>query len=189
MANIVKIMQPRIYCDTNTLAPNIRKSPQEFQALKQLRAFSQEGKCTLLRSHIVRGEIERTKNDAIREQLEADYKLLENILYDEKLLGINTVYDQFGGFTSSPLISDIQDQKLFEEIHQEIMRRRVSGPAIVRTSRDAEHLAQAISNGCDYFLTRDQKTIIRPMRKWLEQRYPPIKIRKPSELVAEIGDS
>jgi hypothetical protein len=52
--------------------------------------------------------------------------------------------------------------------------------------RDAEHLTQAICNACDVFLTRDYKTIIGPMREWLEEKYPPLKIRRPSEILAEI---
>jgi hypothetical protein len=50
--------------------------------------------------------------------------------------------------------------------------------------RDAEHLTQAVCNECDVFLTRDHKTIIDPMRDWLEARYP--RIRLPSELLAEM---
>ena len=166
--------QPKIYCDTSTLAPNIRdpKSLPELAALEQLRMLYQEGKCTLLRSHIARGELERTKNDGLREQLKADYELLEGILQDEKVLGFHADYDHFGGAISYPLVSDIQDSKIFEEIYEEI-KRRVSGARDFQVRRDAEHLTQAICNGCDVFLTRDYKTIIGPMREWLEHKYPP----------------
>jgi hypothetical protein len=33
------------------------------------------------------------------------------------------------------------------------------------------------------FLTRDVKSIIKPHRKWLEERLRPLKIWKPSELL------
>ena len=73
---------PKIYCDTSTLAPNIRdpKSQPELAALEQLRLLSKEGKCVLLRSHIVRAELEKTKDPALREELKADFDLLERIL-------------------------------------------------------------------------------------------------------------
>jgi hypothetical protein len=69
----------KIYCDTSTLAPNIRdpKSLPELAALKRLRELYREGKCTLMRSHIVRGELERTPDPAIRDQLKADFDLLD----------------------------------------------------------------------------------------------------------------
>jgi hypothetical protein len=179
--------QPKIYCDTSTLAPNIRdpKSLPELAALEQLRQLCKEGKCTLLRSRIVQGELERTKDAALRNQLKEDFDLLDGILHDEKLLGFNTMYDQYGGFTTNPLISDIQDPKVFDEIYQEI-ERRVPGALDFQARRDAEHLTQAICNECDVLLTRDYKTIIGPMREWLEQKYPPLRIRRPSELLAEM---
>jgi hypothetical protein len=177
----------KIYCDTSTLAPNIRdsKSQPELTALQQLRLLRKQGKCVLLRSHIVRGELERTKNATLRERLKADFDALEGILNDEKLIGFNTVYDQYGGFTTNPLIEDIQDATIFNEIYQEI-KQRVSRATDFQMRRDAEHLTQAICNECDVFLTRDHKTIIGPMRDWLEVRYPRLRIRLPSELLAEM---
>ena len=120
----------------------------------------------LLRSHIARGELERTKDDGLQEQLKADYELLEGILQDEKVLGFHA-------------------SKIFEEIYEKI-KRRVSGARDFQVRRDAEHLTQAICNGCGVFLTRDYKTIIGPRREWLEHKYPPIGIRLPSELLAEM---
>jgi len=177
----------KIYCDTSTLAPNIRdeKSLPELDALKELRLLAQQGTCTLLRSHIVLGELERTKDVGLRAQLKADYDLLEHVLQDEKLIGFNTVYDRYGGFTSSPLMLDVQDSEVCEKIYQE-MKRRVPRAADFSHRRDAEHLAQAIFNACDVFMTRDYGTIIGPMRQWLEATYPPLKIRLPTELTGEI---
>jgi hypothetical protein len=179
---------PKIYCDTSTLAPNIRdpKSQPELAALEQLRLLCRESKGVLLRSHIVRGELERTKDASLREQLKADFDLLEGVLKDEKLLGFHTEHDRYGGFVTYPLMSDIQDPKIFEEIYQEI-KRRTSPATDFQMRRDAEHLTQAICNDCDVFLTRDHKTIISPMREWLEKKYPPLKIRRPSEILAEIN--
>ena len=61
-------VQPKIYCDTNTLAPNICDEPSELQALKRLRELCQSGKCSMYRSHIVLGELERTPDVEQRER-------------------------------------------------------------------------------------------------------------------------
>jgi hypothetical protein len=91
----------------------------------------------------------------------------------------------YGGSIANPLVQDIQQPEIFEEIYQK-MKRRTSRTTDFQMRRDAEHLAQAISNVCDVFLTRDYKTIIGPMREWLEEKYPSLRIRLPSELVAEL---
>jgi hypothetical protein len=103
-----------------------------------------------------------------------DQKGLSPILKDERLTGINYQSDPFGGFTNSPLISDTQD---------EAMRDQLISMGLLR--KDAEHLTQAICNGCDYFLTRDKRTIVIPYREEIERQYP-IKIRMPLELVEEL---
>jgi hypothetical protein len=179
--------QPKIYCDTSTLAPNIRDphSLPELEALKRLRALREAGHCSMFRSHIVQGELERTQNAKQRELLKADFELLDGILHDQKLLGFNTTFDQLGGFVTFPLISDIQDSQMFEEIYQELKHRIPSAPDF-QAQRDAEHLTQAVCNGCDVFLTRDYKTIIKPIGQWLERRFPPLRVRSPTQLLADM---
>ena len=175
---------PKIYCDTCTLVPNVKNCPTELEAVKQLRKLRRAGKCSLYRSHIALGELERTKNRKQRKRLKADYKLLKGILRDEKLLGIRAVFNQFGMYANAPIFSDVQDEKVFVDIYHEL-KRRLPHEDDFRVRRDAEHVAQAISDNSDVFLTRDRKTIIGPLREWLEQRYL-IKVRLPSEALAEI---
>ncbi len=174
-----RIRQPNIYCDTNTLAPNIRGQPSELEALMRLRALRDAGKCSMCRSRIVCGELDRTLSDEQRDLLKADYELLDGILKDLRIIGFHTIADQLGGSVTYPLGSDIQDEKLFEEIYREIKVRVPRAPDF-QSRRDSEHLTQAICNSCDVFLTCDRKTIIRPLGQWLEQRYPPLKVRLPS---------
>jgi hypothetical protein len=181
-------IQPKIYCDTNTLAPNIRDEPSELEALKRLRELCQSGKCSMYRSHIVLAELERTPDVEQRERLRADYELVEGILHDEKLLGVRAAFDHLGTYANCPIFSDVQDPKLFEEIYQEL-KRRIPNADDLQVRRDAENLSLAISNNCDVFLTRDSKTIIKPLGQWLEQRYPPLKVRLPSQILAEIEHS
>jgi hypothetical protein len=177
--------KPQIYCDTDTLWNNIErhaaediKSARELSSLEKLIAENKSGHCVLLRSRVALRELDRTKNQVHRNKLRADYESLEKIPNDERLCGFHTNFDQFGGFITNPIISDIQDDNLYR-------RLRERGLA----TNDAEHLTQAICNRCDIFLTRDEQTIIGPHRGWLESQFPPLKIRLPSELVAELTRS
>jgi hypothetical protein len=161
----------RIYVDTSALPANIRrhsdaKSQEDLAAYEELaRRFP------MLVSHIARYEAEKTTDEIQRGFLIADIKGLEPVQRDEKLLGFNYVEDPYGGFVTHPLISDVQD----ETIRQELMSRGLK-------QRDAEHITQAVSNDCDVFLTRDEKSIIKPHREWLQNRFPKLKIMRPVEL-------
>ena len=164
----------KIYCDTSTLPENIRgadaKSQKELTALKELQELG-----VMLGSRIVRYEVMNTKDENKRNQLLAEHAALKPIDNDEKLLGIHTTTDQYGGFVSYPMISDVQD----EAIRAELIERGLE-------QKDAEHITQAVCNNCDVFLTRDENTIINPHREWLHQRFPNLKVWLPSELLASI---
>jgi hypothetical protein len=88
------------------------------------------------------------------------------------LLGFNIQIDQYTCI-NSPIISDVQD----EAIRAELMAHGLK-------QRDAEHITQAICNSYDVFLTRDKG--VYKLRDWLQQRFPSVKIRLPSELAAEL---
>jgi predicted nucleic acid-binding protein len=164
----------RIYCDTSTLLHNIRhadpKSQRERAAITQLAE-----KHPLFRSLVVLREVTSTHEETQRECLIVDYEALKPVPRDEKVLGICTQTDQHGGFFGQPLVSDVQD----EEIRQELIDRGL-------TRQDATHIAQAVYNDCDVFLTRDEDTIIKPHGQWLENRFPPLKVRLPSQLLEEL---
>ena len=168
-----------IYCDTDTLLSNIRhhdeKSKREFLALQRLLAGRRTGKYQLVRSRVGLREITATGKELLRQDLLTDYEALEPIANDEKVLGFDTQYDRLGGSITNPLVSDVQDEPLRDQLMQRGLSRR-----------DAEHLAQAISNRCRVFLTRDERTIINPHREWIEENFP-LKVRLPSELLNEIN--
>ena len=107
----------------------------------------------------------------------AEHAALKPILKDEKLLGFNATSGPYGGFTCHPIIADVQD----ETIRNELIARGLK-------PRDAEHITQAVCNNVDVFLTRDEKTITRGHRAWLEQRFPKLKVWLPSELLAFIQE-
>jgi len=57
----------------------------ELKAVKRLRELSRAGQCSLYRSHIALGELERTKNRKQAKRLKAEYKLLKGILRTQGL--------------------------------------------------------------------------------------------------------
>ena len=63
-------------------------------------------------SHLVHYEAQNTSNPTLREALLIDYNTLEKVAKDIRVLGFNTVYDQYGGFVGYPLMSDVQDEPL-----------------------------------------------------------------------------
>lgn len=165
----------KIYVDTSCLHGNIRhadaKSQKERMALEQLaEQYSLFGSRLTLREVMDMAESER------RDKLILDCKALQPIPKDEKLLGFSHQSDPYRGFTTSPLIADCQDETLRSELIDHGL-----------DPRDAEHLTQAVCNDCAVFLTRDEATIIGPHRQWLEQRFPNLKIRLPSELLNDLS--
>jgi predicted nucleic acid-binding protein len=165
--------QLKIYCDTNTLPHNIRdqKSQGELAAIMQLAE-----EYPMFRSLVVYREVMNTPEGTQQNNLILEYNALEPIPKDEKVLGFHTQSDQYGGCITQPLISDVQDEKICKELKRRGLKLR-----------DAEHITQAVCNGCDVFLTRDKRTIITPHRAWLETRFPTLKVQLPSELLADLA--
>lgn len=102
----------------------------------------------------------------------------QKIPRDELVCGFATHSDQYGGFVTYPLVSDVQD----EALRDELIERGLS-------PRDAEHITQTVCNSYDVFLTRDECTIIKPHREWLQTRCPTLGFRLPSELLEEVRES
>jgi hypothetical protein len=167
----------KIYIDTSCLRSNIlrhsdSKSQREVAALEQLAE-----RYSLFGSRLTLREAMETTNAARRDSLMLDHKALESISKDEKLLGFNSQSDQYGGFISYPIMQDCQDEGLRKELIETSLE-----------PNDAEHLVQAVYNDCEVFLTRDENTIIKH-RLWLEQRFPNLRIRLPSELLNELSSA
>jgi predicted nucleic acid-binding protein len=166
----------KIYVDTSCLHANIRhpdaKSEAERRALEQLAA-----RYDFFGSRLTLREVMAMAKSKRRDELILEWKALQPIPNDEKLLGFGHQSDQYGGFITWPRIADCQDEALRSELI-------ASG----LDPRDAEHLTQASCNHCDVFLTRDEKTIIKPHRSWLERRFHHLKIRLPSELLSDLSD-
>jgi hypothetical protein len=93
---------------------------------------------------------------------------------DHKVLGFHTNADQYGGCISNPLVTDIVDGQLYEDLLAAGLK-----------DDDAKHLMYAVHNGYRRFLTCDNGILSR--RAILENRCPSIRIQRPSELAAELS--
>jgi predicted nucleic acid-binding protein len=169
-----------VYSDTSSLFSNAErhadaKSQQEATSIAALLKLHKQGKITMLRSNVIRRELERTREASQRYALLDDFLRLVPVANDEKVLGYDKqLTDPYGGFVINPLVSDVQDEHLVEKLRRDLNL----------SLEDAQHLAQAISNQADIFLTRDEEHFIK-QRLTIEARFK-IKIRLPSELLAEI---
>ena len=168
-----------VYCDTSSLFSNPKrhkenaKAQQEAVAISRLLDYHRSGKITMQHSNIALRELEETTNPIQRDSLRRDFLEIVPIANDEKVLGSdNLVTDPFGGFVSNPIVSDVQDEPLAQRLQSQSLPKR-----------DAQHLAQAISNKADVFLTRDKHFIKK--RETFEKQFK-IRIRRPSELLSEI---
>jgi predicted nucleic acid-binding protein len=162
----------KIYCDTSVLPSNIdpKTREKEHAALKQLAE-----KHSMFVSHLVRYEAMNTPDKTKRDALIRECEALEPVPKDEKLLGYYIAQHDRTGFLQGVRISDVQN----EWLRQELMDRGCK-------QRDAEYITQAICNDCDVFLTLDDDLRRNNRKEWLEA-YLSLKIRRPSELLAELS--
>ena len=147
-------MEIGIYVDTSAFLSNAGqhsdpKSVAEAAAIEKLKPEHASGRYKLFFSSLNEREISATTDENQRDNLKKDRDGLSKVPLNERLLGFNTVSDWTDGFVSAPIMSDIQDEKTRDELIK-----------IGLTRDDADHVSQALSNKCDYFLTRDIKTII-----------------------------
>ena len=163
----------KVYGDTNTLPDNTR-DPDELAALERLRL---DRRVAWFTSHLVHHEAAKTPDEGKRSRLVGQHADRQPVPKDAKLLGFRVQIDRYTCL-NSPMISDVQD----ETVRAELMTRGLE-------QRDAEHITQAVCNDCDVFLTRDSRTIIKRHRPWLEQRFPNLIVRLPSELERNLATS
>ena len=103
----------RVYLETSVIAQNIRRHPLESKAMRQLENYSKAGVLEMVTSRVTLRETERTKDEQTRRNLKEDSNNLTPVAEDEKVLGFQTLQDQYGGSISYPLVSDVQDEKTF----------------------------------------------------------------------------
>jgi hypothetical protein len=133
-------------------------------ARADLRPAEQEALLQLLQAHKSR-LIALVTSHITREELEkapAEVRARDDVIY---ALLENVPAKRESGGEKGPVLSQLK--------------------AILPDADDARHVFQALTNGVDYFVTDDSKTII-SRRAEIEARYS-IMVRLPSELAAELG--
>jgi hypothetical protein len=121
-------------------------------------------------------EQEKALDVQVRRLLWEDRSKWRTVPLDHRLEGFSFVPDPYEGFTNSPMLSDIVDQGLFDQLRVILPNKR--------SEPDARHLMYAVVNGCVYFVTLDTRDIL-PNKAQLDSLCRGMTIVRPTELVAE----
>jgi predicted nucleic acid-binding protein len=147
----------------------------ELDAIDHLLAAGSTGTIHLLVSRQSFREFERAPASR-QPDLKKGISGIEVIENDHHILEMYTQADPYGGCIINPLITDIVDEKVYAALSAAGLK-----------DDDAKHLMYAVHNNCGRFVTRDKHFLNR--RPVLERFLPTIKIRKPSEMIAELSTS
>lgn len=118
-------------------------------------------------------EQERTRDPKTRALLSAHRGTVPGVERDHEVLAFGQSSDQFGGSTTSPLVSDVLDRDLFDKLQSKGVH-----------DSDAKHIVNAFVNARTRFVTTDR--ILLRDRATIEYVCPSLKIVRPSELAAEL---
>jgi hypothetical protein len=134
----------------NCIVPSgvVRKQlpPQEAAALRELERRRTAGEIALYTSHVTKEEITKTPAEH-RQPLDDLYDMYENVpAMEEGFRMPRGLGSLRSGFTSGPIVQD------------EALGRLLS---LLPDEMDARHIFQAAKNGLDYFITRDEETILK----------------------------
>ena len=166
----------KTYLDNNIASAMVRDDladPVEMAAVRKMQAAN--GQPIIVTSRETWCEQDRTKDPAVRAQLQQARDKLELVTEDHLMLGNRALYDNRGMFYgNSPILTEKVDAELFAAFKKAGLK-----------AADARHLMYAVHNGCDRFITTDPDFINR--RTQLEAVGRGIRIQKPSELLAELG--
>jgi hypothetical protein len=169
---------PKVYLDncvvSNEARSNLQAHPDEMAAVRAIYTAKDAGKIEIITSDQTTREQDRWFNEVGRKMLkEARSKL--QMIDDHRQLAGHAVYDQHSGSTAMVLGSSSLDQHL----HNEFRGLRLSDD-------DAQHLVNAVHEGCDWFVTTDFNDF-RDRRVSLELHCRGLKIVWPTELVEKLG--
>ena len=170
--NIGQQSIPTAYLDANLII-GIRKRDlaSEQAPLSRLLKAHKQGTLSLVTSPETRREIE--KRTPVHDGDEDIYALLADVPVAEgESLVPRPVTNLGGSRLIGPVVVISNDDLAFLR-------------ATLPDALDANHVFQAISNGVDYFVTADSRTILRHAPA-IESKYG-IRLRLPSALVAEVG--
>jgi hypothetical protein len=152
--------------------------PREQEAIQDLERAAAAKLLEIVTSRESWREQDRTNDTMKRDMFEAARSEVPKVAVDHSVLGFAALDGPYGTIATNPLVTDIVDEALYTDL------RRIG-----LHDSDAKHLMYAVANACDYFVTLDNHFFKR--RAALEARCHPLRIRKPSELAAELrtGDT
>jgi len=134
----------------NCIVPSgvVRKQlpPNEAAALRELERRRGAGEIALYTSHVTKEEIAKTPVEH-RQPLKDLYEMYENVpAMEEEFRMPRRLGSLRSGSTSGPIVQDEALGRLLSLLPDEL---------------DARHIFQAAKNGLDYFITRDEETILK----------------------------
>ena len=168
----------RVYSENS--ACSARKNPkdrkkEELDAIEKMVKLASIGGIALETSRHTHREMERAPTEHVDNLKEGitNWAIAQE---DHKVIGFDTSSDQYGGYVTVPLVTDIVDEGLYEELKN-----------VGLQEDDAKHFMYAAFNGYDEFVTLDEKDFIINRKEKLEGICPSMKIWRPSELISEIS--
>jgi predicted nucleic acid-binding protein len=166
----------KVYLDNMIVSGLVRRDlrPVEMEATLALVEYERRGAIQIVTSRESWREQQRTKDPNVRDALRRAESDVPVVAYDHEVLGAMYMPDRYGGFISSPAITDIIDQPLFDDL---------KGFGV--DDADARHLMYAARNDCDRFVTLDPYLLER--REQIESRCGKLQIVKPSEFLAKLS--
>jgi hypothetical protein len=149
--------------------------PEEMTAVERLYELHDAGTIKRVTSKMSGIEQARTTDVQKRASLAASADLVSVVQNDHRLLGFANLDYGSRGFISYPLIDDIVEPSLFEQLTKNAGL----------TDADAKHVMYAVANNCDYFVTLDTRDLL-PRRSAIESICPQLKVMTPTEAVAAL---
>lgn len=171
-------MAPRVYLDNVITSGWVLKDlepPEEMTAVEYLYELHNAGTIKRVTSKMSGIEQARTTDLQKRATLAASANLVSVVQNDHRLLGFANLDYGSRGFISYPLIDDIVEPALFEQLTKNAGLK----------DADAKHVMYAVANDCHYFVTLDTRDLL-PKRSAIELICPQLKIMRPTEAVVAI---
>jgi hypothetical protein len=172
------VVIPRVYLDNVITCGWILKdlkAQEEMEAVDRLYVLHDAGIVKLVTSKMSRIEQARTADAQKLAALAASADLVSVVQNDGRLLGFANLDYGTRGFISYPLMDDIVDPTLFEQL------TKTAG----LKDADAKHVMYAVANDSHHFVTLDTRDLL-PKRSAIELICPQLKVMTPTEAVAAL---
>ena len=165
----------RVYFDNDIASGLARGDLSPRAELLAARAILEYEKVQVVTSRHSWREQERTKDPASRKTLLEAQGDVPTVEEDHEVRGFTASQDRVGGIITIPIVSDIVDQGLYDDLLTTGVEKD-----------DAHHLMYAAHNKCERFVTLDTRDLL-PKRAVLEPACRGMKIVTPTELAGELG--